>query len=78
MPLLIAVVFIVLTASWCVPCQRLKADYRNDARFTFTEVENTTVPVVIAMDGDKEIGRRTGYRGKADLDAWIRKVEGKP
>lgn len=79
-----AIVFVAVTAAWCGPCQQLHRDFDGDGRIQFVDFDADrdfvkknrvrNVPTIIAMRDGKEVSRKVGYRGKQDLEGWMKKV----
>ena len=76
---------IAFTRPGCSPCESFKADYAADndmaaphklhvmdSRSELGESYGVkVVPTFIRLRDGKEIDRRTGYSGKADLRSWL-------
>lgn len=77
--------FLAITSSSCPPCAALKRDYQADARFTWEEAtpearerhKVRSVPTVIARKDGREIGRHVGYKGRAEMERWLKSMEAK-
>lgn len=79
-----AIVFIAFTASWCAPCKALHRDFDQHPAFEFVDVDASpdrarqngvkAMPTIVAMRGGKEVGRTVGYRGKRELEAWMKRM----
>lgn len=78
-----AILFLAITSASCPPCAALHRDFDGDARIewrdatpeTRREWRVTGVPTVIAVRDGKEIGRHKGYRGRDEMERWMRSME---
>lgn len=73
------------TASWCSPCKMLAASLQNvttdipiqvvdiDERVDLARQHNVrSVPTLLMLDDDKEVGRLTGVQTTLSIEDWIR------
>lgn len=79
---------LIFTASWCGPCQNLKADLKKDpsivAGYEWGYIDFDaekelvqlygvkTVPSFFILEGNRVVRQQTGYRGPEQLKRWLR------
>lgn len=75
---------VVVSATWCQPCQRLKADLKAqpelykphtlvvvEGREAFARWRVSSVPTLIRVHDGREVARHVGYTGPADVVAIL-------